>query len=104
MPYMTLVMIEVAGEPSVSKVRNMQTNCCRDDVQTCEPIIYSRNRYRFVWWKPIGVLLFYSIFDEAIKKKIEDPHRKLTRLTKYTTGGVKEMIKNCMQLPSKEEY
>ena len=47
---------------------------------------------------------FIAIFDETIKKKIEDPHRKLTCLIKYTTGEVKEMIKNCMQFPSKEEY
>ena len=29
---------------------------------------------------------------------------KFTRLIKYTTGEVKEMVKNCIQLPPKEGY
>ena len=76
-------------------------------MQTCESTIYSRNRHRWVWWKPIGVLLFYGfmiVFAEAVERKIEDPRRKLTCLIKYTTVEVKEMVKNILQLPPKEGY
>ena len=45
-----------------------------------------------------------AVFDEAVEKKIEDPCGKLTRLIKYTIGEVKEMLKNCIQLPPKEGY
>ena len=38
------------------------------------------------------------------ERKIEDPHGKLTCLIKYTTGEVKEMVKNCIQPPPKEGY
>ena len=47
---------------------------------------------------------FMAVFDEAVEKKIEDPCGKLTRLIKYTIGEVKEMLKNCIQLPPKEGY
>ena len=45
-----------------------------------------------------------AVFDEAVEKKIEAPRGKLTSLIKYTTGDVKEMVKNCIQLPPKEGY
>ena len=45
-----------------------------------------------------------TAFDEAVEKKIEDPHGKLTCLIKYTTGEVKEMVKISIQLPPKEGY
>ena len=45
---------------------------------------------------------FLPVFNEAIKKKIEDPCGKLTQLTKYTTGEKKEMVKNCIELPPKK--
>ena len=35
---------------------------------------------------PLEFHYFFSAFDEAVKKKIEDPCRKLAQLTKYTTG------------------
>ena len=45
-----------------------------------------------------------AVLDEAFKMKIEDPCVKLTRLIKYTTGEVKKMDKNCIQLPPKDGY
>ena len=39
---------------------------------------------------------FMAVFDEAVEKKIENPHGKLTPLIKYITGEVKKMVKNCM--------
>ena len=80
-----------------------QSWCCRDDAQTCEWAICSRNRCRCVWWKTIRVSLFYSCL-WAVKRKIEYPRGKLTLLIKYITGEVKEMVKNCVQLPPKEGY
>ena len=53
---------------------------------------------------PLEFHYFMAVFDEVVEKKIEDPHGKLTSLIKYTTGEVKEMLKNCIQLPPKEGY
>lgn len=47
---------------------------------------------------------FMALFGEAAEKKIEDQHRKLTWLIKYTTGEVKEMVKICISFPPKEGY
>ena len=53
---------------------------------------------------PLEFHYFMALFHEAVEKKIEDPRGKLTRLIKYTTGEVKEMVKNYVQLPPKEGY
>ena len=53
---------------------------------------------------PLEFHYFMAAFDEAVEKMIEYPRGKLTRLIKYTTGEVKEMVKNCMQLPPKVKY
>ena len=53
---------------------------------------------------PLQFHYFMAVFHEAIEKKIEDLHEKLTRLIKYTTGEVKEMVKSYIQLPPKEGY
>ena len=53
---------------------------------------------------PLEFHYFMTVFDEAVEKKIDDPRGKLTRLIKYTTGEVKEMVTNCIQLPPKEGY
>ena len=45
-----------------------------------------------------------AVFTEAAKKKIEDTRGRLTRLIKYTTGEVKDFIKNFIQLPAKDGY
>ena len=42
---------------------------------------------------PLEFHYFMAVFDEAVEKKIEVPRGKLTRLIKYTTGEVKEMVK-----------
>ena len=41
---------------------------------------------------------FMAVFNEIVKKKVDDHRGKLTRLIKYTTGDAKEMVKNCIQL------
>ena len=51
---------------------------------------------------PLAFHYFIAVFYEAIEKKIEDPHGKLTRLIKYTIREVKEKVKNYIQLPPKE--
>ena len=53
---------------------------------------------------PLEFHYIMAVFDEAIEKKIEDPHGKPTHLIKCTTGEVKDMVKNCTQLPPKEGY
>ena len=42
---------------------------------------------------------FMSGFKEAVEYKIDDPHRRLVRLLKYTEGEARETIKNCIQQP-----
>ena len=68
----------------------------------CESTICFRKRYKSVWWKPIRVSLFYSWLWWSCWKEIEDPQGKLAHLIRYTTGEVKEMVENCIQLLSKE--
>ena len=53
---------------------------------------------------PLNLHYFLDIFREAFKKKIEDPRGRLTWLIKYTTGEVKDLIKNYIQLPAKDGY
>ena len=53
---------------------------------------------------PLQFHYFMIVFDEAVIKEIEDPCGKLTHLIKYTTGKVKEMVKNYIQLPPKKRY
>ena len=67
---------------------------------TCEPTIY----FMVFGGNSLEFHYFLSVFDEAVQHKIEDPHGQFTQLIKYTTGKVKEMIKNGIQLPPKEGY
>ena len=53
---------------------------------------------------PLNFHYFMALFREAVEKKIEDPCGRLTRLIKYTTGEVKDLIKNYIQLPAKDRY
>ena len=53
---------------------------------------------------PLEFHYFMAVFDETVEKKIEDPGGKITRLIKYTTGEIKEMVRNCIQLPPEEGY
>ena len=48
--------------------------------------------------------ILWSSLMKLSKKEIEDPCGKLTHLIKYTTGKVKEMVKNYIQLPPKKRY
>ena len=43
---------------------------------------------------PLEYTYFMSMFSESVKKKIEDPKGRLTRLIQYTRGEVKDLIKN----------
>ena len=45
-----------------------------------------------------------TLFREVVESKIEDPRGRLTRLIKYTTGEAIELIKHCIELPSKIGY
>ena len=47
---------------------------------------------------------FMVVFRESVKQKIEDPHGRLTRLIKYTTVEVTDLIKNYIQLSAKDDH
>ena len=40
-----------------------------------------------------------SLFEEVVESQIEDSRGKLTRLIKFTGGGAKELVKQCIQQP-----
>ena len=47
---------------------------------------------------------FMSVFKKVVETKVDDPRGRLTRLIKYTSGEVKELVKNCLYLPASEGY
>ena len=53
---------------------------------------------------PLNFHYFMVVFREAVEKKIEDSCGRLTRLIRYTTGEVKDLMKNYIQLPAKDGY
>ena len=53
---------------------------------------------------PLNFHYFMTLFREAVEKKIEGPCGKLTLLIKYTTGKMKELIKNYIKLPAKDHF
>ena len=42
-----------------------------------------------------------SIYKELIEDKIEDPKKRLIRLIKYEDGEARELIKPCVQQPTR---
>ena len=48
---------------------------------------------------PLNFKYFMALFKEVVETKIEDPHGRLTRLIRYTSGEVKQLIKHCIELP-----
>lgn len=42
---------------------------------------------------PLDYHYFMSAFKEAVKYKIDDPHKRLVRLLKYTVGDARDTIK-----------
>ena len=51
---------------------------------------------------PLNFHYSMTVFREAVEKKIEDPCGRFIQLIKSTTGEVKDLIKNYIQLPAKE--
>ena len=47
---------------------------------------------------------FVSIFQEVLETKLEDPRGRLTQVIQYTSGEAKDLVKNCIYLPSEEGY
>ena len=47
---------------------------------------------------------FMARLKEVVESKVEDPRGKLIRLLKYTSGEAKELVNNCIQLPSNEGF
>ena len=47
---------------------------------------------------------FRSILKEVVKTELEDRRGQLTRLTQYTSGEAKDLVKNCIYLTLGEEY
>ena len=47
---------------------------------------------------------FMAQLKEVVESKVEDPRGKLIRLLKYTSGEAKELVNNCIQLPSNEGF
>ena len=48
---------------------------------------------------PLDYHYFMSVFKEAVEYKIDDPHRRLVQLLKYTEGETSKTIKHCIQQP-----
>ena len=53
---------------------------------------------------PLEFAYFMATFSEVVEKKVEDQMGRLIRLIKYTAREPKELIKNCIQLPSNSCY
>ena len=49
---------------------------------------------------PVDFYYFMAVFKEAVENKVTDCRGWLTHLIKFIKGKVKEMAKNCIQLPS----
>ena len=47
---------------------------------------------------------FMAVLKEVVKKRLDDERGKLTRLIKFTKGDVKDMVKNCIQLPPEDGF
>ena len=47
---------------------------------------------------------FIALSKEVVEKKVDDPRRTLTRLTKYASEYARKLIKHCIQLPSNERF
>ena len=43
---------------------------------------------------------FMAVFNEIVEKKVDGHREKLTQLIKYTTSDAKEMLENCIWLPT----
>ena len=52
----------------------------------------------------LNFMYFVSIFWEVVETKLEDPRGQLTQLIKYTNVEAKDLVKNCINLPSEKEY
>ena len=53
---------------------------------------------------PLEYHYFMTLFHELVKKRIEGPRGRLTRLIKYTKGDPKKIIKHCVQQPAAVGY
>ena len=53
---------------------------------------------------PLEFNYFMSISEEMVKSKVNNPIGRLTRLTNYTKGEAKELVKHCIQQPTKVCY
>ena len=47
---------------------------------------------------------FMAVLKEVVEKRVHDERGKLTRLIKFTKGDVKDMVKNCIQLPPEDAF
>ena len=47
---------------------------------------------------------FVALFKEVVKSKVQEPRGRLIRILKYTSGVAKELINQCIQLPSSEGF
>ena len=47
---------------------------------------------------------FIALFREVVESKVGDPRGKLTKIIKYTSGDIRELIKHCIQFPSNERF
>ena len=43
---------------------------------------------------------FMAVFSEIVGNKVDGHKEKLTQLIKYTTSDAKEMLENCIWLPT----
>ena len=45
-----------------------------------------------------------ALFNEVVEKRIDDQSGRLTRLVKYTSGNIEEMMKRCVHEPPTMSY
>ena len=53
---------------------------------------------------PMEFHYFMAVLKEVVKKRLDDERGKLTCLIKFTKGDVKDMVKNCIQLPPEDGF
>ena len=53
---------------------------------------------------PMEFHYFKAVFNEAVKKRVDDEQGKLTHLIKNTKGDAKDKVKNCIQLPPEDGF
>ena len=91
-----IMVIKIQKDPVVGLQNNMTEILCKFVKEQSAPEVDSQpfdgNPY----------IYFLSMFRKSVKKEIEDPKSRLTRLILYIRGGAKDLIKNFIN--NRPEY